>query len=69
MAILKLISSKEQAYGYRKLTIMLQRKHQLIINKNKVYSLCKHLGIERLKQNTQDNSHEIVSLQLQIIRM
>lgn len=35
------------AYGYRKLTVLLRRDYQLIINKKKVYRLCKELGILR----------------------
>lgn len=34
-------------YGYRKLTKLLRRKYNLIINKKKVYRLCKDLGILR----------------------
>lgn len=45
--IMALITGEEQAYGYRKLTVMLRRKHQLIINKKKVYRLCKQLDILR----------------------
>jgi putative transposase len=33
------------AYGYRKLTYLLKRQHQLVINKKKVYRLCRELGI------------------------
>jgi putative transposase len=33
------------AYGYLKLTYLLRRKYQLMINKKKVYRLCKELGI------------------------
>jgi putative transposase len=35
------------AYGYRKLTVCLKRQHQLIINKKKVYRLCKKMGVLR----------------------
>ncbi|PTY81890.1 hypothetical protein B5V88_02120 [Heyndrickxia sporothermodurans] len=34
-------------YGYRKLTKLLRRKYHLIINKKKVYRLCKELDILR----------------------
>ena len=34
-------------YGYRKLTKVIRRKYKLIINKKKVYRLCKELGILR----------------------
>jgi len=32
-------------YGYRKLTHWLRREHRLVINKKKVYRLCKEMGI------------------------
>lgn len=32
-------------YGYRKLTRSLQKKYHLVINKKKVYRLCKEMGI------------------------
>lgn len=35
------------AYGYRKLTKMLKRQHKLVINKKKVYRLCKQLNVLR----------------------
>lgn len=34
-------------YGYRKLTKMLRREHRLIINKKKVYRLCKEMNVLR----------------------
>ena len=43
--LMELISSEEQIYGYRKLAKCLQIQHNLIINKKKVYRLCKELGI------------------------
>ncbi|MBC9786728.1 IS3 family transposase [Heliobacterium chlorum] len=43
--LLELITGEENAYGYRKLTLCLQRQHHLVINKKKVYRLCKELGI------------------------
>ncbi|AQS58432.1 transposase [Desulforamulus ferrireducens] len=43
--LLELISGDESVYGYRKLTTCLRRKHQLAINKKKVYRLCKELDI------------------------
>lgn len=33
------------ASGYRKLTVLLRQKYKLVINKKKVYRLCKELGI------------------------
>lgn len=41
------VSGDGYAYGYRKLTKQLRRKFKLIINKKKVYRLCKELGILR----------------------
>lgn len=43
--LMRLIQGPDSAFGYRKLTILLRRKHQLIINKKKVYRLCKELQI------------------------
>lgn len=43
--LLELIAGEENAYGYRKLTLCLQRQHRLVINKKKVYRLCKELDI------------------------
>lgn len=42
---MELIAGEESIYGYRKLTLCLQRQHSLIINKKKVYRLCKELDI------------------------
>nr|WP_280174992.1 IS3 family transposase [Paenibacillus uliginis] len=41
----RLIQGPHGASGYRKLTILLRRKYKLVINKKKVYRLCKSLGI------------------------
>ena len=41
----RLIRGDHAACGYRKLTVLLRRKYKLIINKKKVYRLCKELGI------------------------
>lgn len=43
----ELISAEGFAYGYLKLTYCLRRKFNLIINKKKVYRLCKELNILR----------------------
>lgn len=43
--LLRLIQGSNAAFGYRKLTILLRRKYQLMINKKKVYRLCKELKI------------------------
>ncbi|WP_253905560.1 IS3 family transposase [Bacillus sp. THAF10] len=43
--LMQLIEGEEEIYGYRKLTKALRRKHHLIINKKKVYRLCKELDI------------------------
>jgi putative transposase len=51
----RLISGEESVYGYRKLTRCLVLKYGLIINKKKVYRLCKALGIllpQREQRNT-----------------
>ncbi len=43
--LLELISGDESSYGYRKLTLCLQRQYGMIINKKKVYRLCDELEI------------------------
>jgi len=45
--LLEEIAGDAYNYGYRKLTKVLRRNHKLIINKKKVYRLCKELGILR----------------------
>jgi putative transposase len=42
---MKLIEGETDVYGYRKLTNCLKRRYKLIINKKKVYRLCKELDI------------------------
>ena len=42
---MELAAGEENAYGYRKLAICLRRQHNLVINKKKVYRLCKELDI------------------------
>lgn len=43
-------------YGYRKLTHWLRREHRLVINKKKVYRLCKEMGI-LMKQRRPKSKH------------
>jgi putative transposase len=43
--LLDLINDETDVYGYRKLTLSLRRKYRLVINKKKVYRLCKELDI------------------------
>jgi putative transposase len=45
--IMELIAGEGSAYGYRKLTILLRRRHHLVINKKKVYRLCKKMNVLR----------------------
>jgi putative transposase len=45
--IYQLIEGEGFSYGYRKLTVLLKRKYQLVINKKKVYRLCKQEGLLR----------------------
>jgi len=42
---LRLIHGPDAAFGYRKLTVLSRQKHNLVINKKKVYRLCKELNI------------------------
>ena len=39
--LLELITGEESAYGYRKLKLCLNNEYDLVINKKKVYRLCK----------------------------
>jgi putative transposase len=52
--LMALISGEEAVYGYRKLTLCLRNEHGLLINKKKVYRLCKELDIlgEQRKKKT-----------------
>lgn len=43
--LMELVSGEEHIYGYVLLTECLRNQHDLIINKKKVYRLCKKLGI------------------------
>lgn len=45
--LMELIAGDGFNYGYRKLTVDLKRVYMLIINKKKVYRLCKKLGLLR----------------------
>ncbi|MGE5483583.1 MAG: IS3 family transposase [Ignavibacteriales bacterium] len=45
--ICELIEGEGYAYGYLKLTVCLRRRYGLVINKKKVYRLCKELRLLR----------------------
>lgn len=45
--ILELVKDEAYNYGYRKIAVCLRKKHRIIINKKKVYRLCKDLKILR----------------------
>lgn len=52
--LMELVSGEEHVYGYFMLTECLRVQHDLVINKKKVYRLCKKLGIlhpQRRKKN------------------
>ncbi|HHV78424.1 MAG TPA: transposase [Firmicutes bacterium] len=46
----ELIEGEGYAYGYLKLTVCLRRKYGLVINKKKVYRLCKEVRLLRPQQ-------------------
>jgi len=52
----RLIEGEGFSYGYRKLTVLLKRNFHLIINKKKVYRLCKQAEILR-PQRKLNNKH------------
>jgi putative transposase len=41
----RILQGKNGAFGYRKLTVLLRRNYNLVINKKKVYRLCKELQV------------------------
>ncbi|WP_324603688.1 IS3 family transposase [Paenibacillus curdlanolyticus] len=43
--IRKLIQGPDSSFGYRKLTVLLRRRYRLVINKKKVYRICKEMLI------------------------
>ncbi len=45
--LMELLAGEGANYGYRKLTVLLRRKHHLKINKKKVYRLCKQMHVLR----------------------
>jgi putative transposase len=45
--IMEFLAGEGAAYGYRKLTVLLRRRHELKINKKKVYRLCKLMDVLR----------------------
>lgn len=52
--IRRILNSENAAFGYRKITVLLRRKYQLVINKKKVYRLCKEMELlapQREKKN------------------
>jgi putative transposase len=54
--IYRLIDGEAFSYGYRKLTVLLKRDYHLIINKKKVYRLCKQEKLLR-PQRKLKNKH------------
>jgi len=45
--IMEFLAGEGANYGYRKLTVLLKRRHRLKINKKKVYRLCKQMDVLR----------------------
>jgi putative transposase len=45
--LMELLAGEGASYGYRKLTVRLRRLHHLVINKKKVYRLCKKMNVLR----------------------
>ena len=43
--IRRILKGPDSAFGYRKITVLLRRRFQLVINKEKVYHLCKEMGV------------------------
>ncbi|RED49024.1 putative transposase [Cohnella lupini] len=45
--LMEFLAGEGASYGYRKLTVLLRRRHRLQINKKKVYRLCKQMDVLR----------------------
>jgi len=45
--LMEFLAGENEAYGYRRLTLLLRRIHYLVINKKKVYRLCKKMNVLR----------------------
>jgi putative transposase len=45
--LMEFLAGEGASYGYRKLTVLLRRRHRLLINKKKVYRLCKQMDVLR----------------------
>ncbi|WP_176444880.1 IS3 family transposase [Paenibacillus herberti] len=45
--LMEFLAGEGASYGYRKLTVLLRRRHGLQINKKKVYRLCKQMDVLR----------------------
>jgi putative transposase len=45
--LMEFLAGEGSVYGYRKLTILLRRRHELVINKKKVYRICKQMDVLR----------------------
>jgi putative transposase len=45
--LMEFLAGENEAYGYRRLTLLLRRIHNLVINKKKVYRLCKIMNVLR----------------------
>ncbi|MBW7453875.1 IS3 family transposase [Paenibacillus sepulcri] len=45
--LMEFLADEGASYGYRKLTVLLRRRHRLRINKKKVYRLCKRMDVLR----------------------
>ncbi|MFW5437852.1 IS3 family transposase [Paenibacillus apiarius] len=53
-----ILAGEGAAYGYRKLTVLLKRRHQLKINKKKVYRLCKQMNVLRPQRKLKIKHHK-----------
>ncbi|ULO10230.1 IS3 family transposase [Paenibacillus sp. 19GGS1-52] len=45
--LMEFLAGEGASFGYRKLTVLLKRRHQLVINKKKIYRLCTQLNVLR----------------------
>jgi len=59
--ISEIIAGDGQYYGYRKITVVLRREYNLIINKKKVYRLCKEMNMLRPQRKLKNKHPRVLS--------
>jgi putative transposase len=66
--ICEIIAGDGQYYGYRKITVVLRREYNLVINKKKVYRLCKEMGMLRPQRKIKPKHPRKLSRNREIVK-